>query len=174
MSTGSQSIIREIEESLARWKTDNNKQLSWRLSYIQSCRDMKYARLLFKDICRIERLKWRAIDSLTGTFSKEEWEVVFNGCDAMYYYIGYKEFRNKIQENIEYYYLNRLRKYKIQKAGFYRKITHLSKRKSEMIYWLYRYSRDNQSGSHYEIIGYMTDTAKVRKQKIKKLNRKSH
>ena len=174
MSTDSKAVIREIEESLERWKTDNIRQLSWRLSYIQSCRDMKYARLLFKDICRIERLKWRAIDSLTDIFSKEEWEIVFNACDSMYYYSGYKEFRSKIQDNIENYYLNRLRKYKIQKAGFYRKITHLSKRKSELIYWLYKYLKDNDRGNPDEIIGYMTNPTHIRKQKVKKLNRISH
>ena len=68
MSTNSKAMIKEIVESVEEWKTDNNKQLSWRLSYIQSCRDMKYVRLLIKDICRIEGVKWRAIDSLTDIF----------------------------------------------------------------------------------------------------------
>ena len=174
MSTGSQAIIREIEESLKEWKTNNDINISSRLSYIQRCRDIKYQKLLNKDIYRIERLKWKTIDSLGGIFSEKEWRIVFEDFGTISLLRGTGELRQWVQQQLLEGTASHYKKGRIQREIFISKLMRLSRGTLNLIEWLNRYSIYNTSRSIDAIIECLCDETLTRKNKLKQIERRSH
>jgi len=173
MSTGSQAIIREIEDSIKDWKTDNDINISSRVSYIQSCREMKYKKLLTKDIYRIETIKWKAIDSLNGKFSEEEWRLVFDAFGTIYLLRGNREVRKWVRKQLLESGSSLFKKFGIQMKPFTPKLMRLSRRTLNSIEWLRRYAKYNSSMSIDKIIECLCDNKLTRKNKLKQIKRRN-
>ncbi len=173
MSTDSKTIIMEIEESMEEWKTNEDIKISSRLSYIQCCRDMKYKKLLTKDIYRIENIKWKAIDSLNGTFSEEEWKLVFEDFGTIYLLRGNREIRKWVRKQLLESGSSLFKKFGIQMKPFTPKLMRLSRRTLNSIEWLRRYAKYNSSMSIDKIIECLCDNKLTRKNKLKQIKRRN-
>ena len=173
MGKDSIELVKEIEDSLEYWKNTEDLDISIRYFLIQRCCETKNIKLLTKDIYRIEKLKWKAIDFLSGAFSEEEWIQVFENFGTINLLRGNKEIRKWIRKDCleinSFHYM----KCGINMKTFIPKLMRLSKRTLDLINWLYRYSKDNRTMNIAVIIECLNDPIQVRMNKLKKIKRRS-